>query len=363
MAPKLSALRSAGSSAGIAKAMPAAPAGAGDMVGRGTKRSLRDLTPAGGDGVGRKDNTLRPANAPIDIVVFRYGDRANDHMSAWPPNARVFQIQMLHEGSPSYVVNIIPPVNGYLQSLHAEDQHAPKSLADLRKQCNIVVQITRPDGNNDSDLQLIHWRVAFYIVGNRDALNETLRLLHGYIKHRALHPLASDRRAFAELDEQEMTVHFGPRVECFQFDDQQQPVVKSHNVTQMSDAPWTIFDCAGPAGNKFLFMELEAVDDTHVALGWTGRAWGMRESFDMANIQLAEDGAGGFVRFVNGEDGNVAEETVVQKLIDIISDSVLHRCPCLVLVANPQAVTDGAPVEQFMAQLRQMDHLHFLPSN
>ena len=76
MAPKFSALRPAGSSKGTAKAMPAAPAGNGDMVGRGTKRSLRDLTPTGGDDVGRGGNRgakaaakKRPAaDSPADNV-------------------------------------------------------------------------------------------------------------------------------------------------------------------------------------------------------------------------------------------------------------------------------------------------------
>ena len=103
----------------------------------------------------------RAPNAPVNVTVFRYGDRASAHVAAWPVGSRVFQLQMLHDGAPSYVVNIVQAFNAYLEDMHVDDSSMPKSLAELRQTWNIVLQITKASEGNVADVPLVNWRVAW----------------------------------------------------------------------------------------------------------------------------------------------------------------------------------------------------------
>lgn len=346
MAPKFASL--------LAAPGPAAASGA-----QGTKRRLSEM--AAGEGLARGEaktarGPTRAASAPIEITVFRYGDRACDHLATWPAAARVFQLQFVHEAAPSYAINIVPAFNAYLEHLHSEDASIPPTLSRLRSDWNIVLQITKTSDPNPAGAPLVNWRVVFYIAGDRDTLRDALQLLHGYIAFRAKRPLASDRRPFADIVDQELLVHYGPRIEAVDLDGVEAPVVTMDHVG-MSAAPCCVLGCAGPLGNKFLVAEVEVVDDTQVAIGWSGQTWALRDGFEAHGIPLGEDGAGGYIRFVNGDRGNVADADIASQLVDVMSDAVLHRTPCLVRVVNADAAVAGSAADALIARLRELDHL------
>lgn len=349
MAPKFSALR----------VLPG-PAVASDAQSK--KRRLSEMAVGAGLSPGDMKvprGVARPASAPIELTVFRYGDRASDHLPAWPAAARVYQMQIMHEAAPSWVVNIVPAFNGYLEHLHSEDAGIPSSLSRLRAEWNMVLQIAKVSEPNPAGAPLVNWRVAFYVVGGRDELRDALQLVHGYVAFRARRPLTSDKRPFTDLGEQEFLVHFGPRDDLLALENAESPVVKVDHVA-LAAAPRSMLECAGPMGNKFLVAEVEVVGEEKVAIGWMGQTWGLRNDFEAQDIPLGEDGAGGYLRFINGDRGNVGDVETASRLVEVMGDVVLNRTPCLVRVVNAKDVVAGSKVEDFLNRLRALDHLVFV---
>ena len=291
------------------------------------------------------------------MTIQKYGDRAKDFLDAWPETQRLWQVQLTHDAAPSYLIHIVEAFNRYLSSLHEADPENPKDLVALKKDCNVVLQITHVESNAQG-APLVNWRVAFYVVGNKDALREFVILFHGYTKFRALYPLASDRRAFAELAEQRIVLHLGSGADVGEVTSLTEPSVELADVAL--GLPCKILDCAGPSGNKFLRADIEIVDAEHVAIGFTGRTWLLREAFDAAEIPLAiEDGVEA-TRFINGDAGHVANEATKATLLSIFNDGVLHNGACLVIIANDGDVDEDAPSFRFVSELRRCAHLGFL---
>lgn len=127
----------------------------------------------------------------------------------------------------------------------------------------------------------------------------------------------------------------------------------------LASAPCSILVCAGPRGNKFLVAEVEVVGEEEVAIGWTSQTGDLRDDFEAQDIPLGEDGAGGYLRFVNGDRGNIGDVETASQLVDVMSDAVLHRTPCLAGVVNAEVVAAGAEAEASLNRLRELDHLVF----
>ena len=106
-------------------------------------------------------------------------------MDAWPETQRLWQVQLTHDAAPSYLIHIVDAFNRHLSSLREADPESPKDLVALKRDCNVVWQITHVE-TNTQNAPLANWRVVFYAVGNREALHEFVTLLHGYMKFRAL---------------------------------------------------------------------------------------------------------------------------------------------------------------------------------
>jgi len=160
------------------------------------------------------------------------------------------------------------------------------------------------------------------------------------------------------MNEQEFVVHFGPHVEPVELENTQSPTVKTTSVS-MTTALCGLFDCSGPSGNKFLMADIEIVDHNSVAIGWSGQTWGLRDAFHAEDIPLGEDGEGGYVRFINGKNGDVSQADVAQKLLDVMTDGVLYRTPCFVRLESLEALVADSPVDVFIKRLRLLDHLVF----
>eukprot|EP00969_Alexandrium_andersonii_P123227 5446218-Alexandrium_andersonii.AAC.1 len=64
-------------------------------------------------------------------------------------------------------------------------------------------------------------------------------------------------------------------------------------------------------------------------------------------------------RFINGEGGNVADETTKATLLDIFGAGVIHNGACLVVLVDEAKAPEGSPVADFVAELRALSHLQF----
>ena len=351
MAPKLSALRATGTGAGSGKS-----AGAAASVGNGsgTKRRLSQLTAtptASAPKTGAAPQ--RPSNAPVELCVARYGEKASDFLSEWSDNQKLWQVQLTHDATPSLAVNVVTGFNDYLSKLHSDDASMPENLVELRKGFGIVMQLTKLEPN-PQNAPLKNWRVAFYIAGNSDALQEGIALIHGYIAHRAAYPLTSDRRAFPDVQDQVVTVRPSSDVPRLEFPDLNGPAV---TVAEPSnDLPCKLLECSGPQGNKYLAATIEIVDNEHVAIGFIGRTWALRQAFDDAEVPLVVEEGQEPLRVINGEEGNVGNADAYDKILAVFGDRVLHRGACLVNIDGEKPGEDSA-VAKLLTALREMQHL------
>ena len=351
MVLKLSALRAtgAGGSSGWS-------AGAAASVGNtnGVKRRLSQLTATPTASAPKAAAApQRPSNAPVELFVARYGNKASDFLNDWSDNQKLWQVQLTHEATPSLAVNVVAGFNDYLSKLHADDASIPENLVELRKGFGIVLQLTKLEPNPQR-APLKNWRVAFYIAGNSDALQESIALIHGYIAHRVAYPLSSDRRAFPDAQDQVVNVRPSSDVPRLEFPDLKEPAV---TVAEPSDdLPCKLLECAGPQGNKYLAAAIEVVDDEHVAIGFTGRTWALRQAFEDAEVPLVVEESQEPVRVINGAAGNVSDPEIYEKVLAIFGDQVLHRGACLVHIDGEEPGADSA-VANLLATLREMPHL------
>ena len=102
---------------------------------------------------------VRPECVPITMMVFRYGERAADHIPEWPATAEVFQLQFIHEAEQSYATNIESAFNEYLSYLHAKLKDFPASLQELKRDRNMVLQVTNAAEGRETGAPLVDRRV------------------------------------------------------------------------------------------------------------------------------------------------------------------------------------------------------------
>ena len=122
------------------------------------------------------------------------------------------------------------------------------------------------------------------------------------------------------------------------------------------------WQAAGPLGNKWLRLDVEFDEAGGVALGWSGQTYALRAAFDDADVALCEDGAGGFLRVLNGQKTSIASKEDIQKLVRIIRDD-LREFPCFVRVEqvpqdDPASGQTHELLRDFVRALQSLNHLH-----
>ena len=343
----------AGSSAAPATA-PAAGGNsaraAGDTAKRGRLATLPDAAPA----AKRASPTWSlPAVAPLVLDVHPYGSSAEDQVAGWPMGMPCWQVQITHEAYPSMTAFFREAFESFLAG-DAKEEGAPKSLKELQQQCFFRVQITRE--NSEVNVPLVPWRLAIYIAGRAQALTDMIGMLKAYARHRAENAHLRDKKTFPDPGQQKIEVYLG--IGCPHFE-----MKEAGNVDIFRDRnlyKWC--EAAGPEGNKFLFLDVEVEETGTVALGWRGRTWTLRNAFESADITLAEDGNGGFIRVLSGDKAAISSKAERESIIEIMKGG-LNYAPCIV---NVEAIPEddagtGHQFENaraFVDALRGVPHLH-----
>ena len=295
-----------------------------------------------------------PSAAPVMLSVNHYGKSASDHVDKWPTGQPCWQIQLVHEAWPSYASFFVDSFNVFLQR-SAIDAADPRSVHELQQICNMRVQITRPDG---ADAPVVPWRPVVYAAGNEEALSTALTILLDYANHRAEWPGPRDTKPFPDASTQAFHVHLPANAPHLQA-----PSLARANVTMHRGPPvhgW--WQAAGPLGNKWLRLDVEIDSEGAVALGWSGQTYALRAAFDDADVALCEDGAGGFLRVLNGQKTSLSSQEDVEKLVRIIRDD-LREFPCLTRVEpvpqdDPDAGKTHELLRSFVSALRSLGHVH-----
>ena len=295
-----------------------------------------------------------PAMAPFEMSVNAFGSSAADHLDKWPVGQPCWQIQLIHEAWPSFASFFVESFNAFLQRTAVEPAD-PKSIHELQNLYNLRVQITRPEG---AAAPVKAWRPVVYAAGNGNALETVLSLLIDYAHHRSQWSGPRDLKPFPDASTQPFRVNLpmdAPQLMA--------PAFSFANVSINRGLPvrgW--WQAAGPLGNKWLKLDVEVDEDGCVALGWSGQTYSLRDAFDDADVSLCEDGAGGFLRVLNGQRASISTSDDVEKLVKIIRDD-LRGFPCLVFVeAIPEDKGDAGQshhrVRAFVDKLQTLPHLH-----
>ena len=295
-----------------------------------------------------------PSEAPIAFDIHPYGASAGDQVNGWPAGVPCLQVQMVHSAYPSMTAFFLEAFDAFLAGRVGEGD-LPKSLKEFQQKCFFRVQITRAD-DELPDVPLAPWRLVIYTAGRSEALTDLIGLLMEYARYRAENPLARDRKPFPDPDEQKLEVYLGedcPQLGAKVSDLEKVEISHGRNLYHWSEA-------AGPAGNKFLFMDLEVEETGKIALGWRGRTWPLRNEFDIAQIPLMEDGEGGFVRVLKGEGAAIDSDILRKSLIDVLTMQ-LRGFPTIVLAEKIPEKGGEDDEDVFCAARDFVDMLRSIP--
>jgi hypothetical protein len=187
------------------------------------------------------------------------------------PDEPLFQVQIKHDAKPSVTNRILASMNNFLQELHTEDSSMPSTLAALRAEAGILLQITGHDDPHGAGF--IPWRIAFYIVGGPSDLQNALNLLDSFFTYRKTH-LTDNEIAFPNAFQVHLSIAepLGNAVDTTNF---------ANATTVTSPATLDPFEAAPPAGHKILIFRarVEGSDEYCRVLPQTnvgaqeGRVW------------------------------------------------------------------------------------------
>lgn len=253
----------------------------------------------------------------------------------------MFQIQVRHEGKPSITHRIINNFNTFLSYLHEADPSMPGSLAALRSDGGIILQLT---GREDpAGVGFKPWRVAFYVIGNMEDVQNALALLDSFIEFRTAHT-PEDEPPMPRL-EMQVCAHkdIVDKIEIGGF---------THKTTLQSPRCFDPFEAAPPAGLKVLVFSAEFDSDGwHMSGCFLGQTYPFRDGFESngilgARVEETEEYVRVFPRTdVGHEAGRIFFFTTV--LSGIVHDLVMQ----LRLTVPPPA---DSPAAEFLSALQSL---------
>eukprot|EP00973_Karenia_brevis_P061607 8567332-Karenia_brevis.AAC.1 len=157
----------------------------------------------------QKTKTQRlPDWAPVVVTIYKITDEAADVWNLFEnkPNVKLWQIQIKHDARPSILYGILDSFAQFLRESNRTNETIPTTLAELQQKAGIKLVLT--DNKDPEEIGFINWRVAFYVAGMNEALNNFFFLLDDFFvfKEKAL----ARQRPF----EVHVFPHEGEEIEC-----------------------------------------------------------------------------------------------------------------------------------------------------
>ena len=121
-----------------------------------------------------------PANAPVDVCIYRYTDQASDLWDLFRDrnNVPLFQVQISHNAQRGITFSMRDSFNDFLRAAHAADAALPANVQQLETTAGIRLVVT--DRADPDDVGYQQWRVAFYCP----ELSNCLLLLDAWFKYK-----------------------------------------------------------------------------------------------------------------------------------------------------------------------------------
>ena len=320
------------------------------IVGRSTKMPrAADIAVEQGQ---RPSQTTRrlPANAPVDVCVYKYTDEASHLWDAFQDkqNVPLYQIQISHQAQRSVTFQMRDAFNDFLRATHAANNAMPATLQQLEQTAGVRLVVS--DKTDPDDVGFVQWRIAFYAT---DVCNFLL-LLDGFWKFKERH---NDR-------EQPFQVVLHPH-EGIDLSGVWEDLGYEHYMLQEANTtlPLGIFEAQPVVGKRITTLNLQVDGDNMVSMIIAGHTWPWRASLDAFGISGGyhhtgetnkENDTRKYYRVWKNID--VSDEGQVQKFITMLDDVFKNVVMRVFLDRRPQTDTSAAA---FVDILRRRSALFF----
>ena len=260
-----------------------------------------------------------PMEAPIQMSLLRYSDRAADLLPGMP-DAPLWQLQLQHSAKPSVTWRILANFNSYLQDLNTTDRDIPSTLAGLR---DLGILLSLTGAQDPCGAGFVHYRVAFYVVGNEEALVNALGLIDGFLGFRA--QSAEDNFPASLRISWSSALPLDPGFSL--------PVDRYQDPLRPDALLFGPFEACPPQGQQVLVLSAE-FGASSVTGVFVGATWAFRESFEAHGITGARQPPDDvFVRVLpeTGLDTEAGQSYILHTVLK----EVLHGLVLLMRVTLP----------------------------
>ena len=289
--------------------------------------------------------TRHGGSAPVLVCIHQASELASD---LWPEldgaDAKLYQVQVKHDGNPSLVFDILTNFKDYLQAASASNPQIPPNLQELASSASIKLVLT---GMDDPDsVGYVRWRVAFYVAGNETSLKNFFFLFDGFLKFKA------DQMALASA----LEVHVHPSTGiALDMENLEYSPYTMHAAAK--DLPMGFFEAHPVIGSKrvsTLNFETETAQTVNIvfsALPYKCRAR-LSESGVAFDAKMADDDSNRF-QIIKGVDAAKPEE--VERVISACSSILRKLALRLVITVAPPP---DSPAMALLQALRGLAWLH-----
>ena len=253
------------------------------------KLSEMQLTPR------EKTTTQRPTtNAPVNVCVYKVTDSAGDLWANFKDvQTKLWQVQIDHDARPSVTVRMYDSFNEFLKEQSRSSPGSVESTKQLENDAGIRLVMTNQD-DPDGLGCFKQYRVAWYIAGEIDQVNNFFSLLDNYLLHKA--------KQFARATPFEVNVYPYTDVDLESLPDQMSyKPIKVHPCGR--DLPLKLFETHPVVGKKVLTLNFETESASELSLVITGNTWNFRDDLEKNGFQGTREKEGGqYIRYVRNVD-------------------------------------------------------------
>ena len=274
-------------------------------------------------------------DAPIEISIMKYTSCATDVVPNWPEE-NLYQVQVRHQAFPAITQKIVGSMNQYLATLHASDSNMPENLSTLRSEAGILLTISSHEDN--ADVGLVPWRVAYYIVGTLDDLQNGINLIESFFAWRKDNVSESEKPFAKNLRlEIHATKPLADHLKSSSF---------TLPATLASPHSLCPFEASPPSGTRTLLFSAEFDSDGwHMSGVFLGATFQFRDRFEAQEIYGARDpDSDAYFRVLSKT--NVGNEKGRVWFLNTVLTTVLRDLAMMVKLTTPPP--EGSPAQEFL---------------
>ena len=291
-----------------------------------------------------------PTHAPVVVCLYKVTDEACDVYPHYEGQCgvKLHQVQIQHEARPSVTFGVIDEFNLLLRKKHAKDEAMPASLVELQQKTGIKFVLT--DRTDPDGVGFVQWRLAVYVPGGEDALNNFMFLLDEFFVHK------SDSMA----RETPFEVHLHPHKLVNIADCWDELAYERYTLEEPSDKlPLSIFEAQPVARKRIVALHIQPETSDAMSILVTGDTWNFRSRLDahgVAGAYYGTDDNRKYIRLLKSI--NVADKAQQDRVLDMVGDMVFKNLAIRVILDSQPDDDEGA-VSAFVQRMREVPSLHF----